>query len=128
MSLRRNGNYNIVIVFFIIYLVIYLLSGCGWCVCPESGDLRVELCLDVRVDETVDDSHEKNADDYADDDRNGLIDIELTVFVCECVLCLAVELHGLLVDCGLCICENVLDVFHSSKYLSIFDLFCFFEI
>mgnify|MGYP004428193721 FL=1 len=80
---------------------------CG--VIPEIADLGVEAGLNVVLDEGIHDTHEKNADHNADDDTDGLVDIELGFGIGNGSLRLAVDLVALVVDGFLRTVEEILD-------------------
>ena len=65
---------------------------------PEVADLGVEAGLNVVLDEGIHNAHEKNADYDADDDTDGLVDIELGFGIGNGSLRLAVDLVALVVD------------------------------
>ena len=76
---------------------------------PEIADLGVEAGLNVVLDEGIYDTHEKNTDYDADDDTDGLVDIELGFGIGNGGLCLAVDLVALVVDGFLKVVEEVFD-------------------
>ena len=65
--------------------------------------------MDVVLDEGIHDTHEQNADHNADDDTDGLVDIELGFGIGNGSLCLAVDLVALVVDGFLRAIEEVFD-------------------
>ena len=76
---------------------------------PEIADLGIEAGLNVVLDEGIHNAHEKNTDHNADDDPNGLVDIELGLGIGNGSLCLAVNLVALVVDGFLRAVEEILD-------------------
>ena len=76
---------------------------------PEVADLGVEAGLNVVLDEGIHNAHEKNTDHNADDDTDGLIDIELGFGIGNGGLCLAVDLVALVVDSLFGTVEEILD-------------------
>ena len=86
---------------------VVLTRLCG--VVPEIADLGVETGLNVALDERIHDTHEQNADHNADDDTDGLVDIELGFGIGNGSLCLAVDLVALVVDGFLRAVEEILD-------------------
>ena len=65
---------------------------------PEVADLGIETGLNVVLDEGIHNAHEKNTDHNADDDTDGLVDIELGFGIGNGSLRLAVNLVALVVD------------------------------
>mgnify|MGYP000240346194 FL=1 len=86
---------------------VVLTRLCG--VIPEIADLGVETGLNVVLDEGIHDTHEQNADHNADDDTDGLVDIELGFGIGNGSLRLAVDLVALVVDGFLRVVEEVFD-------------------
>ena len=76
---------------------------------PEVADLGIEAGLNVVLDEGIHDTHEKNTDHNADDDTDGLVDIELGFGICNGGLRLAVDLVTLVVDGFPHAIEEILD-------------------
>ena len=81
------------------------------CIIPEVADLGIEAGLNVALDERIHDTHEQNADHNADDDTDGLVDIELGFGIGNGSLRLAVDLVALVVDGFLRAVEEVFDFF-----------------
>ena len=73
------------------------------------SDSGIEAGLNVVLDEGIHDTHEKNTDHDADDDTDGLIDIELGFGIGNGSLHLAVDLVALVVDGFLRAIEEVFD-------------------
>ena len=88
---------------------------------PEVADLGVEAGLDVVLDEGIHDTHEKNADHNADDDTDGLVDIELGFGVGNGGLRLAVNLVALVVDGFPHAIEEILDFVEHDFYPFVFE-------
>ena len=86
---------------------VVLTRLCG--VIPEIADLGVETGLNVALDEGIHDTHEQNADHDADDDTDGLVDIELGFGIGNGGLRLAVNLVSLVVDGFPHAVEEILD-------------------
>ena len=86
---------------------VVLTRLCG--VIPEIADLGVEAGLNVVLDEGIHNAHEKNTDYDADDDTDGLVDIELGFGIGNGSLRLAVNLVALVVDGFLRAIEEILD-------------------
>jgi hypothetical protein len=80
---------------------------CG--VIPEIADLGVEAGLNVALDERIHDAHEQDTDHNADDDTDGLVDIELGFGIGNGSLHLAVNLVALVVDGFFGTIEEILD-------------------
>ena len=76
---------------------------------PEVADLGVETGLNVVLDEGIHNTHEKNTDHDADDDTDGLVDIELGFGISNGSLRLAVDLVALVVDSFLRTVEEIFD-------------------
>ena len=76
---------------------------------PEVADLGIEAGLNVVLDEGIHNAHEKNTDHNADDDTDGLVDIELGFGIGNGSLRLAVDLVALVVDGFLRTVEEILD-------------------
>ena len=85
---------------------------CG--VIPEIADLGVEAGLNVALDEGIHDTHEQNADHDADDDPDGLVDIELGFGIGNGILRLAVDFVALVVDGFLRAVEEILCLLYTS--------------
>ena len=68
------------------------------CIVPEVADLGIEAGLNVVLDKRIHDAHEKNTDHNADDDTDGLVDIELGFGIGNGSLRLAVDFVALVVD------------------------------
>ena len=88
---------------------------------PEVADLGIEAGLNVVLDEGIHDAHEKNADYDADDDTDGLVDIELGFGIGNGGLCLAVDLVALVVDGFLRAVEEVFDFVEHDFYPFVFE-------
>ena len=76
---------------------------------PEVADLGIKSRLNVVLDEGIHNAHEQDADHNADDDTDGLIDIELGFGIGNGSLRLAVNLVALVVDGFLRAIEEVFD-------------------
>ena len=99
---------------------VVLTRLCG--VIPEVADLGVEAGLNVVLDEGIHDAHEKNADYDADDDPDGLVDIELGFGIGNGGLRLAVDLVALVVDGFLRAVEEILDFVEHDFYPFVFEI------
>jgi hypothetical protein len=76
---------------------------------PEIADLGVETGLNVVLDKRIHDAHEQDTDHNADDDTDGLVDIELGFGIGNGSLRLAVDLVALVVDSLFGTVEEILD-------------------
>lgn len=79
-------------------------------VSPHVVDLARELGVHVVLDERVHDAEKKCADNDADDDTDGLVDIELCLCVLNGGLRLHTEFGGLTVELFLDVLEKLLHV------------------
>ena len=92
---------------------------CG--VVPEIADLGIEAGLNVVLDEGIHDAHEKNTDHNADDDTDGLVDIELGFGIGNGGLRLAVDLVALVVNGFPHAVEEILDFVEHDFYPFVFE-------
>ena len=76
---------------------------------PEVADLGIEAGLNVVLDEGIHNTHEKDADHDADDDTDGLVDIELGFGIDNGSLRVAVDLVALVVNGFFGTVEEVFD-------------------
>ena len=91
---------------------------------PEVADLGVEAGLNVVLDEGIHNTHEKNTDHNADDDTDGLVDIELGFGIGNGSLRLAVDLVALVVDGFPHAIEEIFDFVEHDFYPFVFEI-CF---
>ena len=88
---------------------------------PEVADLGVEAGLNVVLDEGIHNTHEKNTDHDADDDTDGLVDIELGFGIGNGGLRLTVDLVALVVDGFLGTIKKILDFVEHDFYPFVFE-------
>ena len=89
---------------------------------PEVADLGVEAGLNVALNERIYDTHEQNADYDADDDPDGLVDIELGFGIGNGGLRLAVDFVALVVDGFPRAIEEILDFVEHDFYPFVFEI------